>query len=385
MVRSVIQHTAYKTGARGRARNHADYIAGVGRFAGKEDVILCEDGNLPSWAPSASEFFQAADEFEREDKTVQRKAKDGTTYEKVVKGRAYIELEWSIPRGIADPIAWARRVAAVACGQRHVYRLAVHDAPASDGGRNLNMHLMFSDRMLDGIDRSRELFFRRAKTGAYRHRVTGKLVQHDPATGGAKKDRIWNHKGRPKWARKLYERHVRMEIPNFRLEASKSPEPKIGPKLRKAGKEYEARRLAIETAVMEMRALRQEILAIDDELEALLRTTKTAPMRPAVCDAGGIGCTDSRWRDFKQAVLDIGQRDYCISLLSLTPMLDTVETSFPSLMNAMERQGRTVHDLAQLVVVQLAKAEIEHGLANQKDATEVEPEQGASEEPMSPS
>ncbi len=106
MGRSVIQHTAYKKGARGRAKDHADYIAGIGKNAGKEDVIYVLDGNVPRWAKDASDFFSAADEFERGDYTVNRINKEGEEYNKEIKGRAYIEFEWSVPRGIKDPITW---------------------------------------------------------------------------------------------------------------------------------------------------------------------------------------------------------------------------------------------------------------------------------------
>jgi hypothetical protein len=264
-----IQHTAFKNGSTGKAGNHADYIAGLGKNAGKEDVIYCEDGNLPTWATDASDFFRAADKFERKEYTVKRKHRDGTTFNKTIKGRAYKEFEWSIPRSIKDPIAWAKRVAEEVLGKDFPYRLAVHDAVASDGGRNLNMHLMFSDRKLDGFERDRELFFKRAKTGCYKHRKTGEMIAHDPATGGSAKDRFWNSKDRPKWARELYETHVQKEIPDFKLVRSSNPEPKIGPKLKgrtEWEKDYEIKRAATESSVIKIRALKSEMLAIETEL-----------------------------------------------------------------------------------------------------------------------
>ena len=265
----VIQHTAFKNGATGKASDHADYIAGIGKNAGKEDVIHCEDGNIPTWATDASDFFKAADEFERKEYTMKRKHLDGTTFDKTIKGRAYKEFEWSIPRGIKDPVAWAKRVAEEALGNDFPYRLAVHDAVASDGGRNLNMHLMFSDRKLDGVERDRALFFKRAKTGFYKHRKTGEMIAHDPATGGTAKDRFWNSKDRPKWARQLYEAHVQKEIPDFKLVRSSNPEPKIGPKLKgrtEWEKDYEIKRAATESSVIQIRALKSEMLAVETEL-----------------------------------------------------------------------------------------------------------------------
>ncbi|NCC94955.1 MAG: mobilization protein, partial [Opitutae bacterium] len=49
-------------------------------------------------------------------------------------------------------------------GARFAYLYAIHIPDASDGGKNPHCHLMFSERELDGIERSRELFFKRANT-----------------------------------------------------------------------------------------------------------------------------------------------------------------------------------------------------------------------------
>jgi hypothetical protein len=354
----IIQHTAFKKGARGTGRKHAEYVAGIGPFAGKEDVVFCADGNLPSWASDASGFFAAADEFERGDYTVKRKDREGNEYEKTIRGRAYLELEWSVPREIRDPVAWAQNVAKEVCGQSHPYRLAVHDAPASDGGRNINMHLMFSDREIDGLPRDRELFFKRAKTGTYRHRVTGELITHNPATGGAKKNRFWNHKSRPQWARKLYEKLVRLEIPDFQLTRSDNPEPKIGPKLKKAGREYEAQRQVIEAIVAEIRALRQEMEAVSHEIANQFREQECST-RPK---ENLLGKADPRWADFVQAFHDIGSGQYGLSLLDILPNLDHIAPKFTELADQMHQRGRGVDQLAGLFAEQLSKLLIQEEL-----------------------
>lgn len=354
----IIQHTAFKKGARGTGRKHAEYVAGIGPFAGKEDVIYCADGNLPAWAPDASVFFEAADEFERGDYTVKRKDREGNEYEKTIRGRAYLELEWSVPRDIRDPVAWAQNVAKEVCGQRHPYRLAVHDAPASDGGRNINMHLMFSDREIDGLPRDKALFFKRAKTGTYRHRVTGELIAHNPATGGAKKDRFWNHKSRPKWARKLYEKLVRLEIPDFQLTRSDNPEPKIGPKLKKAGREYEAQRQVIEAIVAEIRALRREREVVSHEIDEQIG----APENTARPKKNRSGKDDPRWADFEQAFREIGSGQYGLSVLDILPNLEPIAPKFTELADQMQQRGHGVDQLAGLFAEQLSKLLIQEEL-----------------------
>lgn len=356
---TMIQHTAYKKGARGTARDHADYIAGKGKNAGKEDVIFVYDGNLPAWARDASDFFSAADEFERGDHTVKRKSRDGQAYEKEIKGRAYTEFEWSVPRGIGDPVVWAKRVADETLGKDFVFRLAVHDAPASDGGRNINMHLMFSDRRLDGFERNRELFFKRAKSGSYRHRKTGQLVLHDPATGGTQKDRFWNHKGRPKWARGLFESHVQRELPEFTLSKSKNPEPKIGPKVKKAGEEREEQRRTVEATVIKMRALRRELEAVNLELTEF----QNAPLVALLMDPRDVPHLDTQsfptWTDFKCAFLSIAQRDSQLNETSLVAALEVCERRFAELTTLLVEHGKTVEELAALLIEQMTKDGIE--------------------------
>jgi len=352
MARPVVQHTAYKKGATGTARKHADYIAGVGKNSDKEDVIFLLDANVPAWAKDAGEFFSAADEFERGEHTIHRKAKDGTRYEKTARGRAYIEFEWSIQRDIKDPIGWAIRVAKETLGTNFVYRLAVHDAPATDGGRNINMHLMFSDRKLDGIDRTREQFFTRAKTGSYRHRRTGELIAHDPATGGAAKDRFWNHRSRPKWARELYAQHVQRDIPTFQLARSASPEPKIGPVVKKGGRKHANERRAIESLVHEMRALRAEIELIDADLAPSQPATNSGGTAKAVPDLAA-----RRWQEFKVAFELLGASEFGLSRTTIDLALAGCEDLFQKVADAIQDRGEGMEDLARMLIVEMRKNE----------------------------
>lgn len=352
-MRTRVQHTAYKTGARGRGRVHADYIAGKGKNADKEDVIFLHDGNLPSWAKDAGDFFEAADEFERGDYKVKRKSKDGEEYQKIVKGRAYTEFEWSVPRGINNPVAWAKRLADETLGNDFVFRLAVHDAPASDGGRNINMHLMFCDRRLDGIERSRELFFKRAAS-PYRHRKTGQMVSPDPAMGGTQKDRFWNHKSRPGWARRLFERYVQQELPDFKLSKSKNPEPKIGPKVKKAGKEREEQRRAIEATVLEMRALRMALEAVDSDIAESQNAPHAAPPIGPVNTPRPSKRSIPSWTDFKHALQNVAERDLTIDDARLSAVLKVCEPRFAELIGLVVEHGKSVDELASLLMEQVA-------------------------------
>lgn len=268
-----IQHVSVKNGARGSGAKHANYIAGNDRFSERDDVRHVEDGNLPEWAKDAADFFAAADEYERGDskKTLRDKHKnpildeDGNPVTKTVKGRAYKEIEVAIPREAKDPVQWAKDYTREMIGDKHPYRLAVHEKEASDGGKNTHFHLMFSTREMDGYKRDRETFFKRANTGTYKR--DGKTYQHAPGSGGARKAAFWNSRDSVKHVRAAFERHVQRVEPGFKLERSDAPEPKIGPKLKKAGPEYEQQREERAAVVAELREAKRERRDIDAEIK----------------------------------------------------------------------------------------------------------------------
>jgi hypothetical protein len=143
-------HLSIKTGGKGRAVDHADYIAREGRFADVEKYGAIEaqgQGNIPDWArgrPRA--FWAASDQFEREN------------------GNTYREFELALPRELSrdHQIALVQRFIESELGNRHAYQWALHVDQASDGGEQPHVHLMFSDRMLDGIERAPERYFKRA-------------------------------------------------------------------------------------------------------------------------------------------------------------------------------------------------------------------------------
>jgi hypothetical protein len=137
------------TGPKGAAFEHAQYIAREGRFADEEKygpVIAQAEANFPEWArEDRNAFWTASDEFER------------------VNGNTYREYELTLPRELsrAEQIALVERFAEQELGSTRVYQWAIHEPTASDGKPQPHVHLMFSDRQLDGIERGPEKFFKR--------------------------------------------------------------------------------------------------------------------------------------------------------------------------------------------------------------------------------
>ena len=116
---------------------------------------------MPEWArDNPSHFWQAADQFER------------------ANGSTYRELEIALPRELTPEqrLELVQDFVRQEAGERHAWSFAIHNPKASiDGGEQPHAHIMMSQRVNDGIERTPEQYFRR-----YNARY--------PERGGAKKD-----------------------------------------------------------------------------------------------------------------------------------------------------------------------------------------------------
>jgi hypothetical protein len=159
-----IPRLSMKVGKAGKAGPHAAYIAREGQYANRlergERLEATEAGNMPAWAEAQPQaFWQAADAFERS---------NGTTYR---------EMEIALPREMdaAQRIELAKEWVRQEIGDKYPYQWAIHVPTAADGGEQPHLHLMFSERRLDGIERDPEQHFKRYNAKA-------------PEKGGARKD-----------------------------------------------------------------------------------------------------------------------------------------------------------------------------------------------------
>jgi MobA/MobL family protein len=126
----------------------------------REDLVHKEWHNLPAWAAhSPATFFAAAEQYERAN------GRFATTWE--------IALPRELPR--AAQLETVRAFLQTQFGERQPYAWAMHESPASDGGTNPHVHVLFSSRTLDGVARDASQFFRR-------------YHPEQPAQGGAQKD-----------------------------------------------------------------------------------------------------------------------------------------------------------------------------------------------------
>ena len=198
-----------------RGASHADYIAGNDRYAHKDEVIAVIDCNLPSWAKDARHFFEVADSKER------------------LNGRSYRSVIFAIPNEATDMVRWAQDYAEGLLGNRHAYRLAIHDKP-----NNPHAHLMFSERGAPAA----------LKRSLNQDEQKNYFSQQNP------KDREISKRGWLAKAKELYLRHIRRVCPTY-FPANRF-EPKIGPTLKNAGASYEAKRQEREAVVQNIRERR---------------------------------------------------------------------------------------------------------------------------------
>ncbi|MBI6550114.1 MobA/MobL family protein [Xenorhabdus lircayensis] len=158
-------HLSVKTGGKGSASPHADYISREAKYAREKDSDLehKESGNMPVWAAhKPSEFWKAADTFER------------------ANGCTYREIEIALPRELKPEqrLELVRDFVRQEIGDRHAYQFAIHNPKAAiAGGEQPHAHIMFSERLNDGIDRDPQHYFKRANN-------------KEPERGGAKKVRF---------------------------------------------------------------------------------------------------------------------------------------------------------------------------------------------------
>ena len=182
-------HVNVKTGSRGTGQSAAakyDYISRDGKYeaACQDEVVHLESGCMPSFASSdARLYWAAADCHERSN------------------GRLFRSLTAALPNSLdpADRLELARSFAAHVTAGELPYTLAVHAGESKKAGvaDNPHLHLVFSERVNDGVERGAEQWFRRAAP-----------KKGDPATGGAKKSertkpRAWLEETRQAWAAEM--------------------------------------------------------------------------------------------------------------------------------------------------------------------------------------
>ena len=148
-----IAHGKAKNGNQIHTRVHYDYIAREGKYAHmsnrEEDLVFTKSGNMPSWANTPKDFWQACE--------VNKPAK-ARGYREFLLG---LQEELSLEDNIACVEELLKRTG---IKDNHAYSFAVHNKAAAfdKKHRNIHCHLMFNEKIIEK-DRPLcpELYFRR--------------------------------------------------------------------------------------------------------------------------------------------------------------------------------------------------------------------------------
>lgn len=175
-----IYHLHIKNIPKGNGQSKAIYNMREGKYAkDKEEILYKETGNLPTWAQENHRtFWKAADIYER----------GGEKY----RGRSAKEIQIALPKELSDEakIQLAKAYTHSVVGDHHAYAMAIHKGEKATA--NPHIHLLFTERRNDGINRKEEQYFKRANT-------------KNPQRGGAKKDRGMNAREWVSQQRKAWE------------------------------------------------------------------------------------------------------------------------------------------------------------------------------------
>src|SRR5271154_3171560 len=178
-----IYHLTAQVGSRGGGQSAAAkfaYLCHQGRYSrDASELVHAESGGLPGWAGSDPDlYWKAADRYERA---------NGRLYQQVEVG---LPVELSPEQQIGLAQCFARELASTPEGTLP-YTLVLHRGQ----GRNPHAHVLLSERVADGHDRTPESWFRRAAQAG----------RNRPELGGARKTaafqpREWVSGIRARWA-----------------------------------------------------------------------------------------------------------------------------------------------------------------------------------------
>ena len=157
------------------AQSHVEYINREAAFKKKGGCVYTSH-RLPKWADdSAKKFFAAADRYE---------AKDSTRYR---------EIQFALPNELSldqNVELIEKFIAANIPNQYYAY--AIHDkiGAMSDGSRNVHVHIMFSERIIDDAEKEQE----RAVNKFFAYPKRNATTNEEKRNGGAPKERYLSTK-----------------------------------------------------------------------------------------------------------------------------------------------------------------------------------------------
>jgi hypothetical protein len=280
------------------AGGHARYLLRVGPYATArehvqegatvrvveidktDELIHTESGNMPGWAAhDPIKFWDSSDKYERA---------NGCTYREV---EVALPAELSLAQQIALAREFAQSVATVDGGVTP-YTLAIHQQDA-DRPEHRHVHVILSDRIVDGNDRTPETFFQRWNG-------------NDPEKGGARKTeerRDKQRKGETKWTDRL--RPLWQTMANEALE-------RAGLDVRIDHRSLNEQRIEQERLADEAKARGDEVAAARHRRQAAILDRPPQPKKGRVLTHAGEEKAPDRAEMMKQYREDMAERQAVI-------------------------------------------------------------------------
>ena len=139
-----------RVGKVGKGLAHFSYIMREDKYRNQAEKLEkfenSDHGNMPDWAKTEPIlFWKAADQNER---------KNGSTYRENI---IALPRELNEDQRLELVKDWIKNE----LGDKHPYTFAIHTPKALDGDDQPHVHLMWSERTLDGIERGPDQFFKR--------------------------------------------------------------------------------------------------------------------------------------------------------------------------------------------------------------------------------
>ena len=163
------------------AESHVEYINRERAFAKRGECIF-HAHRLPKWAKDdPKKFFQAADKYEGKG------------------NRRYMEIEFALPNELKTVEQYRQIIDAFIAKHLsdHYYAYAIHNKIGlmSDGQHHPHVHIMFSERMIDEVEKKKE----RAACNFFKYPARRKKDGSEPSfeerrKHGAPKNRNWANK-----------------------------------------------------------------------------------------------------------------------------------------------------------------------------------------------
>ena len=163
------------------AVSHVEYINREKAFANRGDCLF-HSHHLPKWAKDdPKKFFHAADLYEATD------------------NRRYREIEFALPNELKTVEQYRQIIDAFIAKhlQDHYYAYAIHNkiGVMSDGQHHPHVHIMFSERIIDDVEKTKE----RTASNFFKYPARKKKDGSEPTfeeswNRGAPKNRRWSEK-----------------------------------------------------------------------------------------------------------------------------------------------------------------------------------------------